>query len=341
MNEKIDDLLSGWLDDAEENPSSENYASAGEASEVIAESLLIHGLLTDIGNRDDEQDADRVNAVMRRIDSESASELVSIAQPNERHGRRRFAILTSALTIAAAVMVMFVVFGPQQSVSAAMASLEKVVEAAAKPFDRTYTVSVVEEYAHDKRPRNLSQEAWDREAEEQIDGATFYVRGADQYVMTVMLNTGEKRTSGCNGQQSWAFRENGPVRTSTNLNRFRGGLPGQKQDIPFLNIHAHLSQLRTGYEIELGDKQADAIDGTALSQLLGVRKTRDVRGPKQVEIWFDPDNGTVHKMLLDGLPRGGGGPKSVMLELIDQSDLAPQFFSHESHHESGRRVISE
>ncbi|EMI22341.1 hypothetical protein RMSM_00731 [Rhodopirellula maiorica SM1] len=274
---------------------------------------------------------------MQRIDSESAS----IAPPHERHGRRRFAILTSALTMAAAVMVMIAVFGPHQSVSAAMASLEKVVEAAAKPLDRTYAVSVVEEYSRDKRPRKLSQEAWGREAEEQIDGATLYVRGANQYVMTVMLNTGEKRTSSYDGQQSWAMRENGPVHTSTDLNRFRGGLPGGQQDIPFLNIHAHLSQLRTGYQIELGDERADAIDGTALSQLIGVRKSRDVRGPKRVEIWFDSDNGTVYRMLLDGLPRGGGGPKSVMLELIDQSDLASQFFSHESHHESGRRVVSE
>ena len=134
MNDKIDDLLSGWLDDAEQNPTSENDNSANDASQVIAESLLIHGLLTDIGSRDDEQDADRVSAVMRRIDSGSNSEPVSIAQPNERHGRRRFAILTSALTMAAALMVMFVVFGPHQSVSAAMASLEQVVEAAAKPI---------------------------------------------------------------------------------------------------------------------------------------------------------------------------------------------------------------
>ena len=327
--------------------------SSNVADEFVADELVVHGLLRDrvLSNpeRDEQRirdvmseiEAPRPRSVMARVDSEDDAESVILAEASRPSGRRRFAILTSALTIAAAVLLMFVVLEPQRNVSAAMASLEKVVEAAAKPFDRTYTVSVVEEYARDKRPRNLSQEAWDREAEEQIDGATLYVRGADQYVMTVMLNTGEKRTSGCDGQQSWAFRENGPVHTSTNLNRFRGGLPGQQQGITFLNIHAHLSQLRTGYEIELGDEQADAIGGTALSKLMGVRKTRDVRGPKEVEIWFDSDNGTVHKMLLDGLPRGGGGPKSVMLELIDQSGLAPQFFSHESHHESRRRVVSE
>ena len=61
----------------------------------------------------------------------------------------------------------------------------------------------VEEYSRDKRPKNLSQEAWDREAPEQIDGATIHVRGADEYVMIVMLDEPqifaageERRTAG-------------------------------------------------------------------------------------------------------------------------------------------------
>ncbi|MEM1225544.1 MAG: hypothetical protein AAGJ40_07590 [Planctomycetota bacterium] len=338
MNERIDDLLSDWLEDANQNPASERDLSSGEESESIAESLLVHGLLADIGRRNDDQETERITAVMRRIDSECESKIVGIRGSNEPR-RRRFAFLTSALTIAAAVVVMFAVFGPQQSVSAAMASLEKVVEAAAKSFDRTYNVSVVEEYSREKRPRNLSQEAWERETRKQLDGATLYVRSANQHVLTVMLESGEKRTSGCDGIQSWAFRENGPVHTSTDINRFRGSVPGGQQEIPFLNIHAHLLQLRTGYDVQLSDKQQELGNRKLLSQLIGVRKSRDVRGPKRVEIWFDTVTGTVHEMLLDGLPRGGGGPKSVLLKLVDQSDLPADFFSHESHHESERRVI--
>jgi hypothetical protein len=338
MNDPIDDLLSRWLDDADENPASESDVSASEASEDVAESLLIHGLLADIGSRDDNAEAERIHAVMQRIDIEFAADSVNVAPKSVPHIRRRFAILTSALTIAAAVMVMFVVFGPHQSVSAAMASLEKVVEAAAKPFDRTYQVRVVEEYPRDKRPRNLSQEAWDRKAPEQIDGATIHVRGAEQFVMTVLLKTGVTRTSGCDGQVSWSFRENGPVHVSTDLNRFRGGMPGNQQDMPFLNIHANLSQLKVGYDVELADQQKNAADGRLLSQLTCVRKSNDVRGPKQVDVWFDAEDGTVHKMLLDGLPRGRGGPKSVMLELVDQSDLPSDFFSHDAHHEPGKRI---
>lgn len=338
MNENVNDLLSDWLDDEEpKSTSTEDEVIEGSAEEV-ADSLLVHGLLADQGRRDDEQEAQRLRSVMARIDSEDDAESVTLAEAGRTSGRRRFAILTSTLTIAAAVIVMFVVLGPQQNVSAAMASLEKVIEAAAKPFDRTYRVSVIEEYPRGKKPRNLSQEAWEREAEEQIDGATLFVRGANQFVLTVMLRSGVMRTSGCDGEVSWAFRENGPVHVSADLSRFRGGVPGGQQDLPFMNMHAHLSQLLSGYEVELTDEADAATDGTVLSQLVGVRQSRDVRGPKQIEIWFDADSGTVYTMVLDGLPRGRGGPKSVMLELEDQSDLAPDFFSHDAHHEPGKRI---
>lgn len=338
MSERTNHLLSNWLDDSDTSSVDHDEAATSDASQSIAESLVVHGLLIDLGKCDEDHQAEQIRAVMQRIDSEPES---NAGPPRSLNTRSRLAIVTSALAIAAAVIVMFVVLGPQQRVSAAMASLERVVEAAMKPLDRTFRVSVVEEYSRDKRPRNLSKAAWDREAPEQIDGATIYVRGPNKYVMTVLLKTGITRTSGCDNKFSWAFREDGPVHVTTDLNRFRGGMPGNKQDMPFLNIHANLSQLRVGYDVELTDSKEFAADDTQLSQLTCVRKAAEVHGIKRVELWFDPENGAVHKMLLDGLPRGRGGPKSVTLELIDQSELGPGFFSHESHHEPERKVKSE
>lgn len=340
MNDRIDDLLSDWLDDENENAAGKSDVLSSEANESIAESLLIHGILADIGSGGDAE-GERIGAVMQQLDAEVANDFLHLESTSVPNGQRRFAILTSALTIAAAVMIMFSVFGPHQSVSAAMASLEKVMEAAAMPFDRTYRVRVVEEYPRDKRPKNLSQQAWDRQAPEQIDGATIYVRGADEYVMIVMLKTGKTRTTGCDGKISWAFREDGPVHVSEDLNRFRGGMPGSQQGMPLLNIHSNLSQLKVGYDVELTDAKETGTAATLLSQLNCIRKSNDVRGPKQVNVWFDAEDGTVHKMLLDGLPRGRGGPKSVMLELVDQPALPTNFYSHETHHEPGKRIRDE
>ncbi len=354
MNEKINDLLTDWFDDNEEvNSANNDDATVEQSSETIAESLLVHGLLSDMGRRDEARDAKRIHILMQAINDESlvvqdarefyeaTANPAHLSRPAANKSGRRLSILASALTITAMVIAAAYILKPQQEISAAMTSLEKVLEAAVKPFDRAYRVRVVEEYPRDKKPRNLPREAWNREAKEQIDGATLYVRGVNQYVLTVLLQNGLMRTSGCDGVVSWAFREDGPVHVSTDLSRFRGGVPGQQQDIPFLNIHSHLSQLRDGYEVKLAEEPDTETAGTVLSRLVGIRKSRDVRGPKQIEIWFDADDGTVHKMLLDGLPRGRGGPKSVMLELVDQSELAPQFFSHESHHEPGRQIRHE
>ena len=123
-----------------------------ESREMVAESLLVHGFLSDVGCRDDEREAERIRALMQRIDTESPmpESSASVADVGKIFGtvvaRKLMASSAAALTLAAAVMVMFVVLYPGQNVSAAMASLEKVVEAAAKPFDRTYSVRVVEEY---------------------------------------------------------------------------------------------------------------------------------------------------------------------------------------------------
>ena len=353
MSDQNNDCLSDWLDDDMLPSTGTTDELLGQSSDSIAESILVHGLLSDIGRRDKARDDERIQALMQLINAdtlavEGATEFDEplagakhLLSPTAGKRRTWISILSSALAVAAVVMVMFIVTGPQHNVSAAMTSLEKILSTAAEPFDRTYRVRVVEEYPRDKQPRNLPSDVRDRKVKEQLDGATLYVRGVNQYVLEVMLWNGLKRTSGCDGIVSWAFREDGPVHESMDLNRFRGGIPGQQQDIPFINIHSHLSQLHSDYEVELTLKQETTSSGTIVSQLVGKRKSDGIRGPKVIDLWFDEENGTVHKILLDGLPRGRGGPKSLMLELIGQSELTPQFFSHDSHHEPGRQVRHE
>ena len=329
----IDQQIADWLD-GEGVDSVEELVS--ESTEQVASSLLLHGILSEIGSRDEMKDSERMNAVLAAIRDESAEPLKS--DSSHDHGRRHVALLTTVVSIAAVLILAVMFAGPQQRVAAAMATLDQVIESARLPVDRMYEISVVEDYPRDKRPRGLPEDRWQREPKEQIDGATLHVRGTDKYVLIRALQDGRRRITGCDGEQSWAFREDGPVHVSSDLSRFRGGMPGGQQDFPLINIHSHLSQLKDGYDIELTDEKQRTADGVELSQLAGSRKSRDVRGPKQVDIWFNPADGSVHQMLLSGLPRGGGGPKSVSLKLIDQSDLGPDFFHHESHHEPDRRV---
>ena len=71
MNDRIDVLLSNWLDDENENPAGNSDVPAGEANESIAESLLIHGMLANIGSGDDAA-GNRIGALMLRLDAEFA-----------------------------------------------------------------------------------------------------------------------------------------------------------------------------------------------------------------------------------------------------------------------------
>lgn len=338
MSRQIDESFSDWADGEREGVVGDVVnADERDASEMAA-LLVVHGLLTETAAYDEDAAVSRMKALMLRIESEAQTKTVPNTPRVGLMGHRRVALLTSSFVVAAVLMAMVFVVAPQQSVSAAMASLERVIEAAAKPIDRTYTVQVIEQYSPDKRPRNLPNPVHQRPAKEGIDGASIVVRGANQYVMTVVLDSGIKRLIGCDGEVSWAFREDGPVHVSPDLDRFRGGMPGSQQDLPFLNIHDHLSQLTVGYDVVLSDQVATADDGSELSQLICTRKSNAVRGPKRVELSFDRRDGTVRTMVLDGLPRGRGGPKSVRLELTGQDELSPEFYSHQSHHEPGKRI---
>lgn len=78
-----------------------------------------------------------------------------------------------------------------------------------------------------------------------------------------------------------------------------------------------------------------------LKGLRGTRHSAAQGGPREIELWFDPATGQIHRLLLNGLPRGGGGPASLALELASTAALAPDFFHHQAHHEPSRRVEAE
>ena len=78
-----------------------------------------------------------------------------------------------------------------------------------------------------------------------------------------------------------------------------------------------------------------------LHGLRAIKKSKQVRGPREIEAWFDPESGTPHRLDLAGLPQQKGGPSAVRIELLGERDLGADFFSHSSHHGPDREVIEE
>ena len=335
--------LSDWLD-ADQRVQSEQHERSGDV-EHTADALVVHGLLRDMSRHDDAVEERRITQLLLQIEqheeirgtsqAESHSNRRSTDQAGHRLGRRSFALAGGA-GLAACLLVAFFVTRPG-TLSAAEA-LERIIESATQSIDRAYEIHVLEEYLQRRKPENLTEQQWLAESNENVDGAMLYVGGTDRHVFVRTLTDGRVKKSGCDGTESWAFREDGPVHVSDNLTRYRGKVPGQQQNIAFTDLYSQLTSLRDGYDVELGEP---ADQGSQNGRLVGHRKSREVRGPKSIEILFDRNDGTIHRMVLDGLPRGHGGPKKVELVLVSQESLDDRFYSHAFHHDGERKIKRE
>lgn len=227
---------------------------------------------------------------------------------------------------AAAVVIGFSVmlFSP----ASAAATVAQMMSALSQAMDRTYTIRVLE--GDPWFPLKVNRFA-------NYEGAKLYLRSDKQYVLERTLDRGESSFMGSDGEINWDIRHDGPVRISHDLERFRRGLPGREQDVPFLDLRGLLSSLASGYDLETA---RDAID-PALRLLRATKRSRSINGPREMSFAYRPETGVIMRMQLLGLPREEGGPRSLELTLTSESPLPADFFSHTAHHEAGRQVIDE
>lgn len=226
---------------------------------------------------------------------------------------------------AALVMLGALLFG--LAPSRATAAVNRML-AAMQRGDRSYTISVIEGDAQMtmNKGRTLSYE-----------GAVLHLRGERQFVLVRSIIEGGRRITGSDGTVNWDIVGDGPVKVTSDLTRFRGGLPGEQQDAAFLDLAGNLSGLKNGYDIALSDVSGEP----SHARLHAQRKSRDVRGPREMNITFRRDSGVIVALELRGLPRARGGPEALRLTLTSEATLPADFFTHTPHHEPGRRVQDE
>lgn len=209
----------------------------------------------------------------------------------------------------------------------AAAELDRLIERSASSGDRTYvirTLDSVPESFDDRRPP--------------IDGATLHVRSPDRYVLVRKFPDGRPFATGSDGERSWSVPPAGAgaVRVSGDPLRFRGPLPGHQHGIPFVNLRSDLVQLRYAYTVT-----PLPTDTAGRRGLLAEKKSAEYRGPRRVELWYDPASGVIQRMVFAGMPKARGGPDSVSVELQGTRELPADFFQHTAHHAPDRRVIEE
>ena len=240
---------------------------------------------------------------------------------------RRGAWLAAA-AVAAAVMTATFLLRP----SDAMASLEQLALAAEKPLTRTYVVQVLEP----GRPEDSSEGRGAYPPNNHLDGATLWIRGRGDFLLRQSLPNGEIRMFGGDRTGSWMMRGTGPVRVSADPARFGRALFAPTGDVAFLEVRDHLDSIRRRYRVEWVDRHSPDV-----RKLRALRDDSDLGGPKEVEIWYDPADGSIERLILRQMPRGQGGPRSIELLLQPGETLSEDFFRHETHHEADRPVISE
>jgi hypothetical protein len=202
--------------------------------------------------------------------------------------------------------------------------------ARAHAVDRSYRLSVLDERAADRS----------------LDGALLHLGSRGQYVLLRHDRDGALVASGSDGTSAWIVPPQGAVRVSASPTRFRGRLPGQQFDLPFLDPSSGdpfvggpalgLEELAEHYVLELrgvhrpGEEPRTVVEATRREGVRG--------GPKSVTIEVDPRSMRIERMRFDRLPQAKEGPRSVLLERIPSPERPERFFSHTAHHTSDRPV---
>lgn len=238
---------------------------------------------------------------------------------------RRLRTVTVAGSVVAAVAVVLVAWLWAPAPVTAASELDRLIEAPIPIGDRTYRIT-----SRDPRP----DVGDDRQPP--LDRAVLHVRNPDSYVLVRRFPDGRTLITGSDGERGWSVKTDGAVRVSGDPLRFRGPLPGNQYGIPFVDPRSDLRQLRDAYVVTALPAAADGLRGLRFE-----KRSQEHRGPRRVEVWYDPPTRVVRRMEFEGLPRARGGPNAVSVELIEQRDLGPNFFRHGSHHDPDRKVIEE
>ncbi|MFM7869168.1 MAG: hypothetical protein ACKPHU_33525, partial [Planctomycetaceae bacterium] len=229
--------------------------------------------------------------------------------------------------------------------AAASAELQRLLQASARPIDRTWQLSVEEQVApaaRRRRPQPNSNSP--RPPKVSLDGALLYVRSDGQFVLARTLPDGTQFLTGSDGVLSWAIRPDQSVRISRDPAHFSRDIPGHEHSMSFVQIDQLLARLKSSYQVQVLPNVTAAEDSTEPAeqseQLLIAVRHRKVPGPGRVEISYDSLTGDIHQLRFIDMPYGPDR-LTLRMTLVSEAALEPAFFSHNSHHPPDRRVEQE
>jgi hypothetical protein len=320
---EIDRLVSAHLDDAlspaEAVRLESLLASDPAVAAALARAAVLHDRLHDLLRS--EGPATAVTPAT------AGSTSMSLDAPPRRWpawSLRRAGMLTALVAAACSLLLL----ARDRTASAAAVALDRIVAAIEARVDREYRITVLDHGPHGP-PRTPPTPGGGRKPG--VDGARLFLRGSDQFVLVRRFEDGSEFITGSDGSLGWAVPPRGRVHLSRDPRRFRRGVPGEHEELPFLDLRTGLDSLRRGYDL------AVLTDASGGQRLEATRRPERRRGPACVRVWFDAA-GVATRIEIEGLPPQDAMPEAVALDLISQRPLGGGFFSHAAHHSLDRDI---
>ncbi|MCE5325886.1 MAG: hypothetical protein LLG01_05675 [Planctomycetaceae bacterium] len=299
-----------------------------ELQAATADERLVHALLTHLY---DEQSAQhRRRRVQRVVEAIAAS-----ARPARRVAlwARRAAYAAAAMLLAAVGIWVF------NTPSRAMASLNDIIGALAKPGDRTYHIAMQDldepppPEGDDRPPRpGDGDRSGPRIPRPGLDDATLYLRDGRQYLLVRRDPNGGVIYDGFDGRQSWRIRRGELAETRQGPGAGGIPMPALMADVPFSDLHQTLERIKVNYTLERLDETALPSGGQLLRHVLVRRNSRQVKGPETIEIWADLHSGLPRRIVFDRAKiQGNIEPCRVTLDLLSDKPLATDWFTPAPH----------
>jgi hypothetical protein len=299
----------------------EDYNVRHEDVERKADDRLVHALLLHLHDpRVSERRELRVRRAMLALgEPAKATSPDSASRPAERALRfpawARRSVWAAAATVLLVVGILALLYTP----APALASLNDILGALNRPGDRAYRIEV--------EPPDPEMQL-----RASLHGATLYLRDGIQYLLVRLDPKGGSQFDGYDGRQSWRISGGALAETKEGLGAGGLGMPQTMSDTLFADLQPTLERIKVDYAIEQFDQAPLPFGGAPLRHVLARRNSREIKGAETIEIWADSKTGMPRRIVFDQARfQGSPQPRRLTLDLVGESALPADWFSHEAH----------
>jgi len=333
-----DELISMWFDSLP-GETGLNKPLDEKKLRRTAELQLVHSLLLQLSDHNQLAKEHQIQKLMEHIENDNKkptgkqktipATLHRFARPLIRYG------IAAVLIIAITFMI------THSPTNTATAAIDQIIIAIDKAGDRTYSIIIEgkrdvpppQPDRHPERKKRPPERA-------ELDGATLYLRGNNQFVLYRKSPSDKTVINGSDGQTRWMIRPDKPVMVSNDPRAFGIPMPEELAAILSLDFKATLQQIRDHYEVKYLDNVADNPDPDSPWSYLDARKvSREFPGPKNIEIWAHPQTGLLQRIKFADI-RLQGRPElnNLIIDLTNHSPLPEDWFTRQAHHSPDAEV---